>query len=118
MNFQEFSQTEEGKALQVLIGGALDAAGVNLDEYTDEAEVIENWLIQASDLEPNGEDMIGAGLVVAKPIVEKSKNDFDNKVYSKVQQIYDIFFNEDNSGLDRVLKSLAVVFQSKRKSLK
>ena len=114
MNFKEFAVSEQGKAAQIVLAGALNYAGVDLN---DESIVeVEAWIKDANDLAPDPMDIAGAGITLAKAVSADTKATWDDVVVSKINQIWDIFNEGSSSVLDK-FKALGVVFQRKRKSL-
>lgn len=116
MNFTEFANTDQGKAAQIVVAGALDLHGVTISN--DEFDKVNQWLKEANDLSPDPLDIAGAGIIIAKDIVEETPAKWDNVVVSKVSQIYEIFIDTTKGALERVKDLIGVVFQSKRKSIK
>lgn len=118
MTIKEFLLTEEGQALKVIIAKGLNSAGVDLSTFDDDVEDIKEYLLDANDLEPDNGDVFAGAVVLIRKGVEETKSELDDKLLAKADEILNIFNDDTNTGFERGLKTIGVVFQSKRKSLK
>lgn len=116
MKFSEFIKTKQGEATQIVIAAALNIHGVEITN--DDVDIAASWLKEANDLDPDPLDTAGAGIVIAKDLVEKTEKNWDNVVVSKVEQIYTVLIDITKNGFGRVWDMIKIAFQSKRKSLK
>lgn len=118
MTISEFLLSDEGKALQVIIAKGLNLSGVDLSSFDEDAGKIKNYLLEANDLDPDNGDVFAGTVVLIRKGVEVTKTEVDDKLLAKVDEILNIFNDDENTGFERGLKTIGVVFKSKRKSLK
>lgn len=121
MTLSEKLQTPEAKAIQVVLARIIDLvpnADDSIELAESDYEALKAYVDEAVLLNPTNEEAIAAAVLLVSTTAEKSHNDKFKAFASKVVQEWAIISDITLSALDKIVRSIGVLFQGKRKAVR
>ncbi len=117
---KEKLQTTEAKAAQVVIAKVLDltpnAEGV-VEITQEDVDALQLYINEAIELNPTVDEAIAAAVLLVDETATKSDNEKFKSFASKVKQAWEVVSDASLGTLEKITKSIGILFQSKKRAI-